>query len=175
MRSFRTLATVLACSVAPTMLIGQVVELRSSDDFISVEGEIIGFNGTMVTIQSSVGPVSVPAAAVVCYGAGCAEVLASNTFGLTATSFAGVVDDTQTEAVADTLTIGFAARSYEALYRALAEVFVAAGQTEAAIDEAGMLTLRDGDAAATLALATGDDPADVVVTASALSGSAAQA
>lgn len=175
MKSFRTLATVLACSVAPTVLIGQVVELRSSDDFISVEGEITGFNGTMVTIQSSVGPVSVPAAAVVCYGAGCAEVLASNTFGLTAASFAGVVDDTQTEAVADTLTVGFAARSYEALYRALAEAFVAAGQIDAAIDETGMLTLRDGDATATLALATGDDPADVVVTASALSGSAAQA
>lgn len=175
MRSFRTLATVLACSVAPTVLIGQVVELRSSDEFISVEGEITGFNGTMVTIQSTVGPVSVPAAAVVCYGAGCAEILASNTFGLTADAFAGVVDDTLAEALADTLSVGFAAGSYEAVYRNLAEAFVAAGQADATVDGAGTLTLNDGDAAATLSLVTGDDPADIVVTTTALSGSAAQA
>ncbi|WP_322891658.1 MULTISPECIES: PstS family phosphate ABC transporter substrate-binding protein [unclassified Yoonia] len=179
MRSFRTLATVLACSVAPSVLIGQVVELRSSDEFISVEGEITGFNGTMVTIQSTVGPVSVPASAVVCYGAGCAEILASNTFGLTAEAFAGVVDDSLVDAATapDLLAVGFAAGAYRGAYRALAEAFAAAGQTNVAvdIDGDGTVTLREGDTAATLSLATGDDPADIVLATTGLSGSAAQA
>lgn len=179
MRSFRTLATALACSVSPSVLTGQVVELRSSDGFISVAGEITGYNGTMVTIQSTVGPVSVPASAVVCYGAGCAEILASNTFGLTADALAGVVDEAlaEAESVADMLTVGFAARSYEAVYRNLAQAFAATGQPDVMVetDGSGVVTLQDGAAAATLAPVSGDAPADIVLTTTTLSGTAAQA
>ncbi|WP_019954699.1 PstS family phosphate ABC transporter substrate-binding protein [Yoonia vestfoldensis] len=180
MTLLKSLTTALICSVAPTVLTAQVVELRSSDNFISVEGEIIGFNGTMVTIQSTVGPVSVPASGVVCYGAGCTETLATNTFGLTADDFAGVVDETQADsaAAADILSISFGVPSYEAAYRSLSGAFAVAGKTDTSveIDGAGTLTLADaaGDAQATLSIAAPDQDGDIALVTTSLAGSAEQ-
>lgn len=179
MTTLRNLTTALACSVAPTILIGQVVELRSSDNFISVEGEITGFNGTMVTIQSTVGPVSVPASDVVCYGAGCVEILATNTFGLTADAFAGIVDESLAElAIAsDMLSVSFAVPSYETIYRNVAAAFADAAQADGVVlDGSGTITLGDdgGTGAATLAIAAAAETGDIVLTPAPLRGSSAQ-
>jgi len=161
MTSLKRLATALACCFAPSMLIGQAVELRSSDDFISVAGEITGFDGTMVTIRSSVGPVSLPASAVICYGPGCAAVLADNSFGLTAAAFADVMPDAApaTDSLPEALTIGFAGPVYESLYRHLTTAFAASDLADLTVD---------------LAPATGAVPADVFLGPAALLGRAEQ-
>ncbi len=85
------IATILLCTTAPVTLIAQEVNLRTPDEFISVDGEIVGFNGVMLSVQTVVGQVSVPAAEVICYGEACLDVLANNDFGLTADTLAGVV------------------------------------------------------------------------------------
>ena len=87
------IATILLCTAAPVALLAQDVNLRSEDEFISVDGQIVGFNGVMVRVATTVGTVSVPASEVICYGDGCLEIIASNDFGLTADAFQGVVAD----------------------------------------------------------------------------------
>jgi len=175
------IATGLLCTVAPTALIGQAVELRSSDGFISVEGEITGFNGMMVAIQTTVGLVSVPASEVVCYGEGCDEILASNDFGLTADSFAGVVASLEAPVtvLSDDLTLGLASSSYDGLYRALAGAFADSEQTTmiATLDDAGQLELQnaEGSETAVLRLAQPDTDADIKVSSVPLTGTATQA
>lgn len=177
------IVTGLLCTVAPTALIGQAVELRSSDGFISVEGEITGFNGMMVAIQTTVGLVSVPASEVVCYGEGCTEILASNDFGLTAESFAGVVASLEAPVtvLSDDLTLGLASSSYDGLYRALAGAFADSEQTTmiATLDDAGQLALQnaEGSETAVLRLAQADAyaDADIKVLSVPLSGTATQA
>ena len=79
----KNIAATLLCAAAPAALLAQQVDLRSPDEFISVEGEIIGFNGVMLRVETTVGAVSVPASEVICYGPGCLEILATNDFGLT--------------------------------------------------------------------------------------------
>jgi phosphate transport system substrate-binding protein len=180
MRLLRHITTALLCSVAPTVLIAQAVELRSADNFISVEGEIIGYNGVMVTIQTTVGAVSVPATEVVCYGAGCAEVVGSNSFGLTAASFAGIVDQSQAEAetLTDTFAVGFATAAYGTLYQTLSAAFAEADTTTVSADTGadGALTLQNGagNETAILSLATSGEGGDIVLAATTLKGSAPQ-
>ncbi len=96
----KKIAATLLCAAAPGALLAQQVDLRSPDEFISVEGEIVGFNGVMLRVETTVGTVSVPASEVICYGAGCLEVLASNDFGLTADALGGV----EANRVAETTT-----------------------------------------------------------------------
>ena len=84
------LAAILLCTAAPVALTAQEVNLRSPDDFISVDGEIIGFNGVMLSVRTTVGVVSVPASQVICFGDACLDVLANNDFGLTIDALVGV-------------------------------------------------------------------------------------
>jgi ABC-type phosphate transport system substrate-binding protein len=126
------IAAILLCTAAPVALIAQEVNLRSPDEFISVDGEIVGFNGVMLSVQTIVGQVSVPAAEVICYGEACLDVLANNDFGLTAEALAGVVTASsvvpQSAAPADTapaplgndLTIAFASPAAGAFYSSVA-------------------------------------------------------
>ena len=44
------IATILLCTAAPVALLAQDVNLRSEDEFISVDGQIVGFNGVMVRV-----------------------------------------------------------------------------------------------------------------------------
>ncbi len=136
-------ATTLLCTVAPVALFAQQVDLRSADEFISVEGEIVGYNGVMLRVETSVGAVSVPASEVICYGAGCEVIIATNDFGLTADSFENVVlqsvSDRQTQeeqavSSVDTLSVGFDTPALGALYRTLAGGFAVASQTTTNVD-----------------------------------------
>ena len=185
----RTIATLL-CATAPAALFAQEVELRSLDGFISVAGEIVDFNGTMLSVDTSVGAVSVPVSEVGCYGAGCQDILANNNFGLSASDFVEVVSgDTQQDvataaatpsvapATSTELSVNFARPEYDALFRAVAGSYaadpganVAVSQSEA--DE--VLTLSSGATGqdATLRL-NGDAASDVNVAMTPLTGTAA--
>ena len=99
------LAAILALTAMPAALGAQQVNLRSPDEFISVDGEITGYNGVMLRVQTLVGEVSVPASEVICYGEACLDVLADNSFGLTAEALAGVVA-TPVSAAPEIATLG---------------------------------------------------------------------
>ncbi|MEM1345812.1 MAG: substrate-binding domain-containing protein [Pseudomonadota bacterium] len=47
--------------------------MTTTDGFASFEGELVGFDGTLFTIETSVGALTIPADEVVCTGAGCPE------------------------------------------------------------------------------------------------------
>ena len=181
MTLLKKIVTGLMCGVAPTALISQAVELRSADGFISVEGEITGYNGVMVTIQTTVGIVSVPAAEVICFGEGCADILASNDFDLTADAFAGVVDtlETPVTVVGEDLTLAVAAPSYAALFDRLADAFAQNAQTTITItrDADGGVVLENAAGSETATLRLIDDPAaaDITLHTLPLRGSAQQA
>ncbi|MCK0095016.1 substrate-binding domain-containing protein [Yoonia sp. F2084L] len=172
------IATILLCSVAPVALIAQEVELRSSDEFISVEGQIVGFNGVMVRVLTSVGEVSVPASEVVCFGAGCREIVASNTFGLTADVFQGINDGTQTatQAASDEMTIAFAVPAFATLYRTVSGAFAVASQTatDVTLGASGEIALASGDGAQTarISFAASDAEGDITVQSVSLNGTA---
>ena len=180
MTLLKKISTALLCGVAPTALMAQAVELRSSDGFISVEGEITGFNGVMVAIQTTVGLMNVPASEVVCYGEGCGEILASNDFGLTADAFADVVDTLEQplSVVVDEFTVGFAAPSYENLYRTLAGAFAVASQTTSSAEISGngrlMIENAAGNEIAILSIAENGDPGDIVLAVTSLSDTVGQ-
>lgn len=163
MNLFRNLSLALLCSAAPQALIAQGVELRSVDGFISVEGEIVAYNGTMLRVSTRLGVVSLPAAEVVCYGAGCVQVLANNDFDLTADSFADIVADLAAaepaaapaaeatpevapqatvepaapavapQVIQDDLSLSFASGGYAGLYRSLTGSFALASDTTSVV------------------------------------------
>ncbi|MEM8536362.1 MAG: substrate-binding domain-containing protein [Pseudomonadota bacterium] len=158
------LVSLLLLSAAPGALFSQEVELRSPDDFISVEGEIVGFNGVMLRVQTNVGAVSVPAAEVICFGAGCEQVVANNDFGLSADAFQDIVtlsseQAAQTAALDETLTVGFADDDYRDLYRTLSGAYAVASNTGNLITLAGNggLVVADQSAGRTATLNPVDD------------------
>lgn len=174
-------ATILLCSVAPFALFAQSVELRSSDNFINVEGEIVGYNGVMVQIQTAVGLVAVPASEVICFGEGCEEVIANNDFGLNASAFAGVESGETTSEVAtsgqsDALTIGFEAPSYGSLHRTITGAYAVTNSSQTAVEltSVGELRLQNADTneTATLALSASDATPDITVESVSLNGTA---
>jgi hypothetical protein len=181
MITLRKLSATLICAVAPVALFAQDVELRSIDGFISVEGEIVGFNGSIVSVETSVGPVGVPAAEVICYGAGCVEVIANNDFGLTRAAFQDVVAQTKVAVAggADDITLSFFTPAFEKFYRIVAGAYVTTGQATAnlTIGSAGQITLDDPDTGtqANLRIANFGAPSNAVVTVAALQGEAPQA
>ncbi len=172
------IVTSLVCSVAPVALMAQQVDLRSPDEFISVEGEIVGFNGVMLRVQTSVGAISVPASEVICYGPGCAEVLASNDFGLTADALIDVVSGGPEQAISgdQTLSIGFESASAGGLYRTVAGAFAVASDTSATVEVAGngAAVLGNGEASLTLTIADDGAEADIAIETVSLNGTAAQ-
>ena len=170
------IVTSLFCSVAPFALMAQQVDLRSPDEFISVEGEITGYNGVMLRVQTSVGTVSVPASEVICYGEGCLATIESNDFGLTAAAFQDVVaGEVQVlEAGNDTLSVGFASSDVGTLYRTVAGAFAVTAQSTANVDVTGageiVMERAEDNQSATLTLASGDAPADITIQTVALNG-----
>lgn len=174
------IATTLFCTVAPAALFAQAVDLRSADAFISVEGEIVGFNGVMLQVETSVGVVSVPASEVICFGPACEEVIASNSFGLTASAFQGIENgassdgQTQDVAAADTFIIGFASPFFNTLYRTLSGAYAVANQTATSVEikADGEVTLQSnsGSGSVTLTIADSGGGADVSVQTVSLNG-----
>ncbi len=169
-------ATTLFCTVAPMALFAQSVELRSPDGFINVRGEIVGFNGVMVQVETTVGRVAVPAAEVICFGNGCSDVLAANDFGLTAAAFQGVVGDTVPviAGAVDALSVGFASPGYATLHRTITGAYAVtnSGNTRADLTPVGELLLEDqttGDTAA-LSVSSSDAVADIRVDTVSLNG-----
>lgn len=163
------MSTTLLCIVTPVAVLAQSVDLRSPDDFINVRGEIVGFNGVMVQVETTVGRVAVPASEVICYGDGCAQVLASNDFGLTSAAFQGAVGETAVAPVAggDALSIGFAAPTYERLQRTIAGAYaiIGANGTVAELTSTGDLLLENptNGETATLSLSPSLQGADIAV------------
>ena len=137
MTPLKNMTAALLCAVAPTALLAEAVELRSIDGFISVDGEIVGYNGTMLSVETSVGRVSVPASQVVCYGAGCIEVIASNDFGLTSDAFQGVVAQEEVAAPqggADEVTVSFDAPVFDTIYRSVVGAYAMTGQSGSSVE-----------------------------------------
>jgi ABC-type phosphate transport system substrate-binding protein len=173
----RIAATLFFCTAAPAALFAQTVDLRSPDEFISVVGEIVGFNGVMLRVQTSVGAISVPASEVICYGAGCLETLETNDFSLTASAFQGIVatDASDVQGGTDELLVSFDAPIYGTLYRTLAGAFAVAGDTTSLVEltSAGQISLQNeaGDQTATLTLSD-DDATDINIQAVTLGGTA---
>ncbi len=171
----------LFCAVTPFALSAQEVELRSSDDFINVEGEIVGYNGVMVQVATSVGIVAVPASEVICYGSGCTEIIASNDFGLEASSFVSVEDAPTQAAVAlsgatDAMTASFSVPDYAALHRTITGAYAVTNSSETTVDltPAGELILDNASTgqSASLAISAGDATGDILIGAVSLNGSA---
>ncbi len=175
------IATTLFCTVAPVALFAQAVELRSPDDFINVEGEIVGYNGVMVQVQTSVGLVAVPASEVVCIGDGCAEVMASNDFGLTADAFQGV-RGSEPEIVlgaSEDLSVGFTLSEYGDLHRTITGAYAVTNASEtrvelASVDELRLENASTGETATLTQVATETDP-DITIEAVSLNGTAEEA
>lgn len=174
----KRIATTLFCTAVPVALFAQSVELRSSDNFISVEGEIVGFNGVMVRVQTVLGPVSVPASEVICFGEGCNEIIASNDFGLTADAFEDIVTAEATEPTTteDNLAVGFGSSIYGTLYRTVTGAYAVTSASATAVEltSAGALTLQDDATgqSASLDFAAADAAADIMVEAVSLNGTA---
>jgi ABC-type phosphate transport system substrate-binding protein len=170
-------ALLLLCTTAPFALNAQDVTLQSPDEFISVDGQITGFNGVMVRVQTSVGAVSVPASEVFCFGQGCLEIIASNDFGLTADAFRGVVAQSEPEVVPLTqdLQIAFSSPDFSTLYQTVSGAFAVTGADNISVNLSGQGVLRisgaDGDAV-TLSATDQTADADIVVETVSLSGTA---
>ena len=175
------LAASLLIAVMPAAALAEPVELRSTDGLISVEGEVVDFNGVMLGVDTSVGRVSVPASEVSCYGAACARLLAENSFGLTGADFQGVftgevaVADTVDDQREDSLAITFGARGYEGIFDTLAGAFAQASETSSTTDVAvpGVVTMQDetGDATAVLTVGEADASGDIEILTVGLNGS----
>lgn len=172
------IATTLFCTVAPVALFAQAVELRSPDDFINVEGEIVGYNGVMVQVQTTVGLVAVPASEVICIGDGCTEVIASNDFGLTAEAFQGVQasQSAPVAGVSDAFTVGFTLAEYGDLHRTVTGAYAVTNSSATVVEltSVGELQLENvstGETAA-LTLSAPDAVADITIEAVSLNGTA---
>ncbi|MDP5362902.1 MAG: substrate-binding domain-containing protein [Paracoccaceae bacterium] len=176
------IAMFLFCVLAPAPVLAQTVELRSTDDFISVEGQIVGFNGSLLRVRTSVGVISVPASEVVCYGVECNKLVSSNTFGLTESAFQGIVSEPLPAAAplpiagTDALQIGFDSPILGTLYRTLAGAYAVASQTSNAVEytPSGEISIQNSqtDQSAILLLAGSMESAGVTVQAVSLNGAA---
>ena len=173
MMKLTKVVTILLCTAAPVALFAQDVTLQSPDEFISVDGQIIGFNGVMLRVQTTVGAVSVPASEVICFGDGCLEIVASNDFGLTADAFQSVVGSSGSEVVSGSgdLQIAFAAPAFNTLYATAVRSFATSG-ARAEIAGDGLLTLRNDVDTATLMATDDAASANVVVETVSLNGTA---
>lgn len=69
--------TALIVSVAP--IAAQPVVLQTKDGFAAFEGTLTEFDGVLLTIETSVGPVVIPADEVICSGASCPQELTAET------------------------------------------------------------------------------------------------
>jgi len=187
----KKIATALLCTTTPTALFAQQVELRSADGFISVNGEIISFDGSMLEVDTSVGVVRVPASEVGCYGEGCVAVLQNEAYGLTAASFREVVigdspvvaAEPVTEAPAqpapsprsDTLAIGFSQPEFGALFNLVAGAYALSPKAGSSVDLTNAdeveLTNNERREVATLRIGS-DDQGDVVVVGAPLAAAA---
>ena len=87
----KKIVAVFLITTSPAALVAQQVELRSVDGFVRIDGEIVGFDGTDLSVQTSVGVVDVVASSVGCYGSGCLAVLGDPSLGLSADNFREVV------------------------------------------------------------------------------------
>ncbi len=196
----KKIATALLCTAAPVALIAEPVELRSSDGFISVVGEVVGFNGVMLSVETSVGVVSVPISEVGCYGNACLSLLAENDYGLTADNFTEVVvgggaqtavatppaqptvvDEPAATPVGpreDNMIVSFEDPEFEGLFQALAQAYAAAGNVTSDLDLAtpDEFTLSNpaSSATATLSTALGQDDGDIELVIAPLTGTASR-
>lgn len=159
--------------LAPLAAFAEPVELRSTDGFIAVEGEVMGFNGTMLSVETSVGRVSVPASDVGCFGAGCATLLADNDFGLTADDLQGVFAADGSSLFGDVaLTLALGRREYGGLFDTLASAYAgSAGAAATELRSPGGVRL-EGDMRATEITVTEDGAADMRIATSSLIGEA---
>ena len=160
-------------TVAPLASFAEPVELRSTDGFISVAGEVVDFNGTMLIVETSVGRVSVPASDVGCFGAGCADLLANNGFGLTMDDLQGVFAADGSSLFGDKeLSLSFGRREYAGLFDTLASAYaVAGGAAGANLRSPGVVRL-EGGASATEISVSGEATADMRIATGSLQGSA---
>lgn len=163
----------LLATVAPVALLAEPVELRSTDGFIAVEGEIVDFNGTMLSVETSVGRVSVPASEVGCFGAGCATLLAGNSFGLTADDLQGVFAADGGSLFGDTeLTLSLGRREFADLFETLASAYaVAGGATGADLLTPGVVRLEQNGSATEISV-SGEATADMRISMTSLQGRA---
>lgn len=172
------IAVSLFCTVAPVALFAQAVELRSPDEFINVEGEIVGYNGIMLQVQTSVGLVAVPASEVVCIGDGCEEVLASNDFGLTADAFQGVRGSVPEIVIgaSEDLSVGFTLSEYGDLHRTVTGAYAVTNASGTSVELASVDELRLDNSStgesASLTQSASDAATDITVEAVSLNGTA---
>lgn len=177
------IAVTLLCTVAPVALLAQQVTLESPDQFISVDGEITGYNGVMLRVETSVGAVSIPASEVICFGEACFTTIADNAFGLTADSFIAVLatateEPAAPQAPANTdFSIGFGAQVFGAAYTAIAGAFAADAGAAATVSGDGAVALSNANTGGSANVTpTGDlSSADITVAAVSLAGTAPQA
>ncbi|WP_439154072.1 PstS family phosphate ABC transporter substrate-binding protein [Yoonia sp.] len=154
-------AASLFLAVTPVVAFAEPVELRSTDGFISVEGEVVGFNGSMAFVETSVGRVSVPVSEVGCYGAGCTSLLANNDFGLSAADLQGVFAGGEAieavvaaDATTQALSVSLADAKIAGLFETLSTVFA------------------DGGEAAPVSIVEDAEAGDINITTTPLTGSA---
>ncbi len=79
---FRTPKTALTFAFAilcATTAQGAQVELRSEDGLVSIDGEILGFDGDMLTVDTGYGVVKIPGNSITCLGDGCPDGLRKGT------------------------------------------------------------------------------------------------
>lgn len=142
----KKLAATLLCTVAPVAGFAQSVDLRSADKFINVSGEIIGYDGVVLQLETSIGAVSIPAADVICYGISCLEVVTNNAFGLTLDSFQGVVTAVTQEqgAASGERFVSFDAPQLRSLYQTLSGAYAVTNETASivALAASGQLSLQ---------------------------------
>ncbi len=172
------IATSLLCTVAPVAVLAQEVTLASPDQFISVAGEIIDYDGFMVRIETAVGAISLPASEVICLGEGCYDVIANNNFGLTADAFISVMARAEAPAAAapeSDFTIAFGAENASSVYAALVNGFAASGAVaDVEISADGVVALSDPETGAEVSLTRSDNAAaaDMTISAVSLEGTA---
>lgn len=191
----KKIATALLCTAAPSILFAQTVELRSADGLISVKGEITGFDGSLLTVATSVGAVNVPASEVACYGFACLTVLADGALGIPPDTFSSVVIDEAPEAlpvapvvtaapetaptlapVSETLELGFSDPRYATLFRTSTGAFVLSGRrdTRIGLTVPGQIDLANENRQENVAVRLSDslDGVDITVSMTPLTGAA---
>ena len=170
------IAISLLCTVAPVAALTQEVTLESPDQFISVDGEIIDYDGFMVRVDTAVGAISLPASEVICFGEGCFDIINNNNFGLTADAFISVIASAEEAAAAAPqadFTIAFGAENYGTVYGAMARAFAASGTTaNVTISAEGAVALSDPQTGTEATVIRTDDiaAADMIIASVSLEG-----
>ena len=97
------------------------LELRSLDGFVSLEGELQEFDGTMLTVKTGHGVVKIPASSVVCVSADCPDGVARVEVlePVEAPGVAEVQEEETTPPRSDELTIAFSERFGEDIFKRL--------------------------------------------------------